>query len=279
MPEMADRRDNMFIKMNESNELEINWKQCAVGVVALLSIYGSWYTVPTGNRGIKTRFGAVIGEAKESGFYMKLPFIDVVNRMSVKIEKHSETYSFYTKDIQRAAITLTVNYNLKASKAHDVFRTVGKEWRETLLVPAIKKVSKDVIGKWDAVDLIENRDKAGQMILEQLQLVSDQLNIDFSGVSMENIDYSDVFEDAIEAKVVATQKAIESENKTKQIEEEAKQKVISAQAEAKSMQIKAESLSQNKNLVEYEAVQKWNGVLPTVTGGSMPFINMKLGEK
>ena len=89
------------------------------------------------------------------------------------------------------------------------------------------------------------------------------------------INYSDVFERAIESKVTAQQEALKAKNKTVQIQEEAKQKLISAEAEAKSMAIRANALSQNKALVEYEAVQKWDGKLPQyMMGNSIPFVNL-----
>ena len=91
-----------------------------------------------------------------------------------------------------------------------------------------------------------------------------------------DIDYSDSFEKAIEGKVTAEQEALKAKNKTVQIQEEAKQKVISAEAEAKSMAIRANALTQNKALVEYEAVKKWDGKLPEyMMGNSVPFINLK----
>ena len=93
---------------------------------------------------------------------------------------------------------------------------------------------------------------------------------------MTEIKYSSTFEKAIENKVTAEQEALKAKNKTVQVQEEAKQKVISAEAEAKSMAIRVNALTQNKALVEYEAVQKWDGKLPTYNmGGSIPFINLK----
>ena len=94
-------------------------------------------------------------------------------------------------------------------------------------------------------------------------------------VEISNIDYSDEFEKAVEAKVTAVQRGSEAENKTRQIAQEAKQKVISAKAEAESMAIRAQALTQNRALVEYEAVQKWDGKLPVyMLGGATPFINV-----
>ena len=76
--------------------------------------------------------------------------------------------------------------------------------------------------------------------------------------------------------MIAVEQAKEAKNKTVRIEEESKQQIIQAQAEAESMRIRANALTQNKNLVEYEAVQKWNGKLPEyMMGGTMPFINIK----
>ena len=92
---------------------------------------------------------------------------------------------------------------------------------------------------------------------------------------MTEINYSDVFERAIESKVTAEQEALKAKNKTVQVQEEAKQKVIAAEAEAKSMAIRAKALSQNKSLVQYEAVQKWDGKMPQyMMGNSVPFINV-----
>ena len=95
-----------------------------------------------------------------------------------------------------------------------------------------------------------------------------------------DISYTQEFENSVEQKVIAQQKAIEEQNRTKQIEEQARQKVLSAEAEAKSMQIRAEALEQNAKLVEWEAVQKWNGVLPQymLGSGATPFINLNPGK-
>ena len=93
------------------------------------------------------------------------------------------------------------------------------------------------------------------------------------------LNYSNVFEKSIESKVTAEQDALKAKNRTVQIQEEAKQKIISAEAEAKSMAIRANALTQNKALVEYEAVQKWDGHLPQyMMGNTVPFLNMSTGN-
>ena len=134
---------------------------------------------------------------------------------------------------------------------------------------------KDIIGKWNAQDLIANREKATDDILFKLQNQLSEKYINVTDFQMTEINYSDVFERAIESKVTAEQEALKAKNKTVQVEEEAKQKVIAAQAEAKSMAIRAQALAQNKSLVQYEAVQKWDGKMPQyMLGNSVPFINV-----
>ena len=149
------------------------------------------------------------------------------------------------------------------------------QYEGIVLTPVVEGTIKDVIGKWNAQDLVANREIATREILEKLQkhLADNYINV--TDFQMTAINYSDVFERAIESKVTAQQEALKAKNKTVQIQEEAKQKLISAEAEAKSMAIRANALTQNKALVEYEAVQKWDGKMPQyMLGNSVPFINV-----
>ena len=147
---------------------------------------------------------------------------------------------------------------------------------QAILNPVVEGAIKDIIGKWNARDLIANRETATRDILVKLQkqLADDYINV--TNFQMTEIIYSDVFKRAIESKVTAEQEALKAKNKTVQAAEEAKQKVIAAEAEAKSMDIGARALSQNKPLIQYEAVRKWDGKMPQYAlGNPVPFINIK----
>ena len=139
-----------------------------------------------------------------------------------------------------------------------------------MITPQILKAVKDTIGSWEADTLVSNREKAANDILSSLKMGLEPYYIRVQSVIIENIDYSSQFERAIEEKQIATQDAIKAKNRTKQIEEEAQQKVLSAKAEAESMKIRSQALSQNQNLVAYEAVQKWDGKLPVNLYGNAP---------
>ena len=118
---------------------------------------------------------------------------------------------------------------------------------------------------------MEQKFKIGQVVVDK--------RINAQSVVLSDIEYSKVFETAIEAKQVAEQKALEAKNRTVQIEEEAKQKLLTAEAEAKSMEIRAKALEQNRSLVEYEAVQKWDGRLPVNMYGNAPVPFISISQK
>ena len=244
-------------------------------IVMFIVICNPIAMVGVGERGVKVTLGRVSPESYSEGIHLITPFISKIKTMNVKTQKDNIVTSVYTKDIQQAKISYVVNYNLQPENAHKMYREVGMQYRDTILMPVVEGIIKDVIGKWNAQDLVANREEATNDILEKLKAQLNDKYINVTGFQIININYSEVFERAIESKVTAEQEALKAKNKTVQIEEEAKQKLISAEAEAKSMSIRANALTKNKALVDYEAVQKWDGKMPTyMMGNSIPFINV-----
>ena len=244
-------------------------------LVCFIILCNPFVMVGPGERGIKIRLGQVQPESYGEGLHFIFPFIQKFKTMDVKTQKNSLTTAVYTKDIQQARITYVINYNVQPDNVNKLFQEVGLDYVSKILIPVVEGTIKDIIGKWNAQDLIANREKATDDILIKLQNQLTDKYIDVTDFQMTEINYSDVFERAIESKVTAEQEALKAKNKTVQVEEEAKQKVIAAQAEAKSMSIRAQALAQNKSLVQYEAVQKWDGKMPQyMLGNSVPFINV-----
>ena len=244
-------------------------------LVCFIVMCNPFVMVGPGERGIKIRLGQVQPESYGEGLHLIFPFIHKFKTMDVKTQKNTFTTAVYTKDIQQAKITYVINYNIEPSLVNKLFQEVGLDYETKILMPVVEGTIKDIIGKWNAQDLIANREKATGDILFKLQTSLKDNYINVTDFQMVEINYSEVFERAIESKVTAEQEALKAKNKTVQVEEEAKQKVIAAQAEAKSMAIRAQALSQNKSLVQYEAVQKWDGKMPQyMLGNTMPFINV-----
>jgi regulator of protease activity HflC (stomatin/prohibitin superfamily) len=255
----------------------IMWAVVAAIAVVAVSIAGCGIkVVDTGQRGIKTRFGEVVSQSLPEGLYFYNPFTSNIVEVDTRVQRQDGETDTYTRDVQQAAIKYTLNYRLQQDAAHLMYRDIGRDWEIKLIPQVVLGTLKEVVGKWDAVDLISNRDKAATTAFDQIRANLAERNVELSRFEITDIAYTREFENSVEQKVIAQQKAIEEQNRTKQIEEQARQKVLSAEAEAKSIQIRAQALERNAKLVEWEAVQKWNGVLPQymLGSGATPFINL-----
>jgi prohibitin 2 len=253
------------------------WAAIGAVLVVIVSVAGCGIkVVDTGHRGIETKFGKVISESLPEGIYFYNPVTSNIVEMDTRVQRQDGETDTYTRDVQQAGIKYTLNYRLQQNAAHIVYRDIGVEWEQRLIPQVVLGTLKEVVGKWDAVDLIANRDKAGETAFEAIRANLAERNVEVSRFEITDIAYTREFENSVEQKVIAQQKAIEEQNRTKQIEEQARQKVLSAEAEAKSIQIRAQALEKNAKLVEWEAVQKWNGVLPQymLGNGATPFINL-----
>jgi prohibitin 2 len=234
------------------------------------------HTVDTGHRGIKTSFGQVEGPPLVEGLYFVNPFTTSIHPMDVRIQRWDGKTEAYTRDGQEATVEFTLNYKLRPEAAAEIYRTVGPDWASKLVGQQVYQHLKNVIGQWDAVDLISNRQKANDNAQASIVAALGEANIDVTSFSITNFEFSRAFNEAVEAKVIAQQRAQEAQNRTEQIKQEAQQKVITATAEAQSMKIRADALTQNPKLVSWEAVQKWDGKLPVNMYGqsAIPFIDV-----
>ena len=244
--------------------------------ILFLIVFQPMTIVGVGERGVKVTLGQTSPVALEEGVHFVMPFISTVKKMNVKTVKSNIATMAQSKDIQQARIVYVVNYNLQPENAPKMWRTVGRDYVSVVVMPTVEGIVKDTIGKWNAQDIVANREKVASEVLFKLNEKLGPKYINVSDFQITEIQYSQAFEQAIESKVTAEQEALKAKNKTVQVQEEARQKIIASEAEAKSMAIRAQALTQNKNLVEYEAVQKWDGKLPQyMMGNSVPFVRLK----
>jgi prohibitin 2 len=232
--------------------------------------------VDTGHRGVFVNFGhptEVVGE----GLHWYNPWsydLDQVDVRQIKWESSTETY---TKDVQQATIKFALTYHLDPNAVLNVYANVGKEWGATLVPQVVQQSIKNVVGRSRAVeDAINNRELVSDAISRDITARLQKRHVIVDGFQIQDISFTQGFEQSVERKQIAVQDAETSKNKTVQVEEQARQRVIAAEADAKAMQIKTAALAGNAKLVEYEAVMKWNGQLPQyMMGNSTPFIAVK----
>lgn len=248
-------------------------------IAAMLSlplIAGCAEVVEEGNVGIEKRLGQMSKESLTPGFYWYNPLTTSIDEVDVQSAKWSAATETYTRDLQQATVKFSLNYHLNPKKAASVYSTVGDEWSNRIIPPLVTAKIKETFGKNPAVAVIANRQDAQNAILVAITEKLAAKNIIVDNFEITDVTFSSGFERAVEAKEVAVQNAQRSKNVTVQKEEEAKQVVITAKGEAEAMRVRAEALASNPKLVEYKAVETWDGKLPQyMMGDTMPFINIK----
>lgn len=197
-------------------------------------------------------------------FYFLNPMTTKITIMSTQTQKFQQSTEVYTKDVQKSTIAYALNYNLESKYAVPMFVDVGLQWEDKLIPQVVNASIKDAVGKWNAIDLISNRTKATDEIEQQIKSQLSKRGINVTQLELTDISYDAGFENAVEAKVTAVQRAEEAKNNTVKVQEEANQRIIAAKADAEAMQIKTEALAKSQSLVMYEAVQKWDGHLPQI---------------
>lgn len=267
-----------YIMREEKNEI-MKWGKIIgftiLGIIVLCLLWGSFFVVDAGEAAVLSRLGKVEQFSYQPGVSFKAPLISGVTKFDVRTRTLKEKTSCYTADMQTAELDYTITYNVRKDNVHLLYMLVGKDYEVKKIIPVLNDVIKSNIGRWQAQELVSNRDSARVDVNMDLKAKIDNRFFENITIQFNNIDYSDAFEKSIEAKVIAGQQAEKAINDTRRIKEEADQKVIAAKADAEAMTIKAEALARNKGLTEYEAVQKWDGKLPTyMLGNSVPMINL-----
>ena len=248
-----------------------------LGILLLCLIWGSFYSVAPGHRGVMKVLSKVQDESLAPGWGFKAPFVSDVIEMSVQTKVYTGTLDAYTNDMQNVTVEYVINYELIPDRVPKLYENVGLDYQATLLPGRIYDVTKSEFGDWKAQQLISDRPKVVSNVQkafrEKLQAECNYFNNVI--VHIKDLQFSKEFDKTNEDKEIMRQKALTAENETKAIQEKARQKVISAEADAKAMQIRAQALEKNPKLTEYEAVQKWDGKMPQyMLGNSVPFINL-----
>ena len=242
-------------------------------------------TVPTSHTGVVTTFGRVENTTLDSGVHFKLPWQKVV-KMDNRVQKQTVTMPCFSSDIQEVNMVYTLNYQIKKSDAQNIYRTIGESYYQTVVQPCIAESVKVATAQYTAEQLVGSRSELAEKIEADLTQKLLAYNIELVSTSIENMDFTDAFTDAVEAKQVAQQNKLRAETEAEQKVVEAKAaaevRKVNADAEAYEVRAKAEaeaeanrliSESLTQSLIDYTYAQAWNGKLPTVmTGDSSSMI-------
>jgi regulator of protease activity HflC (stomatin/prohibitin superfamily) len=255
-------------------------------VLVLIVSTSALIIINEGTVGVKYRFGKIVATDLEPGVHFVLPFIETVKKVDVTEQIFVMDVSTYTRDTQTVdSLDIQVNYYYSKADLDTLIRSIGiKNVEPKLIMPNLTSVLKNEVGKYKAEELIANR---SQLEMDIQQSLSDKLTsygLIISRVAIQDIEFESAFEQVVEQKVAAEQKALTVQNETIQKQEEARQKVIAAQAEADAILVKAQAEAEANRLLNesltgellnYYKIQAWNGEFPQVMGNEVnPFVMM-----
>jgi len=262
-------------------------KRVALGFVVLAAVFillimNPFVKIGAGERGVLLNFGAVQKDVLGEGLHLRIPIMQTIVKMDVKIQKSETRSEAASKDLQDIKSVIALNYHIIPDKANWVYQNIGVEFKERIIDPSVQEAVKAVTAKYTAVQLIGEREAVSAAIKESLGEKLSGYNLYVDGFSVIDFSFSKKFTDAIESKQEAEQFALRAQRDLERIRIEAEQKIAQAKAEAESLrlqkaQITPELIELRKIEAMREAIAKWNGTVPNVLlsgGGATPLLSL-----
>jgi regulator of protease activity HflC (stomatin/prohibitin superfamily) len=237
-------------------------------LVLLMALWSSIVTIGPGNRGVLMTFGAVHKGVLTPGLHFKLPFVQSVKQMNVQIQKSQTDETAASRDLQNVSTEVAVNWAIDPLDAEWVYQHLGNESELTskVIAPVVSNAVKAVAAKYNAEDLVESRAKVAAEIQQQIISALVQYKVQVQGVNITNFQFSHVYTEAIEQKQVAQQRALQATYDLQRTKIQAEQEVAKAEGQAQAQKLLQQTIT--AQIIQLKAVEKWNGVLPQVVGGS-----------
>lgn len=247
--------------------------EIAIAALIVVVAWSAFVTVGPGERGVLMTFGAVRHGVLAPGLHMKIPLVQTVKLMNVQIQKSETSETAASRDLQDVTTKVAVNWSITPSDAEWVYERLGDESELTdkVIEPIVSNAVKAVAARYDAEQLVEKRDVVRDQIQQQIVAALTHYKVQVQGVNITNFSFSQDYAKAIEQKQVAQQRAQQAEYDLARTKVQAQQEIAQAQGQAQAQKLLQSTLT--PEIIRLKAVDKWNGVLPQVTGGgAIPFI-------
>ena len=258
-------------------------------LILFIVSWGSFALVPAGHRGVVLLWGSVEKRIMGEGLNFKLPIAETVITVDVKVQPHPfKEIEAASKEYQMVKMTGMMNFHIDPAYVNDLYQKVGLDFAPKVIDPAFNDFVKEVVPTYPIGEILPKREEIRQRAMKKLGDNLSRYHIIVDDIYFANIRFSPGYEGAVEAKQVAQQQVETQKQVLAQREIEAQQKVATAKGEAESILVVAQgqakanevlSRSISPILVQYKSVEKWNGILPQVSGSAVPFINLGKPEK
>ncbi len=270
-----------MVTTNEDGDIALRFLKIGIPLVLVfVLLIGSFYTIQAGHRGVILTFGKPSEVSMGEGFHTKIPLVQRVVKMNVQTQRYDVTQaSAASSDLQEVTTDVTVNYFISPESVPEIYRTIGINYQEKIITPAVQEVLKAATAEYTAEELVTKRPLVKEEIDIKLTERVRQYNIIVQSISITDFQFSEIFNNAIENKVTAQQNALAAKNKLEQVEYEKQQRIAQAQGEAEAIAIQAKAITTQggKDYVALQAINKWDGSVPLYVSGDgniIPFLDI-----
>jgi prohibitin 1 len=257
-------------------------------IIILIIGWSTFVIVPAGHRGVVLWWGSVEKRIMGEGLNFIVPVAERVIKVDVKVQPHPfREIDASSKEYQNVKMTGMMNFHIDPTYVNDLYQKVGLDFADKVIDPAFNDFVKEVVPTYPIGEILPKREEIRKRAMTKLGDNLARYHIIVDDIYFANIRFSPEYEGAIEAKQVAQQQVETQRQVLAQREIEAQQKVATAKGEAESILVVAQGQAKANDalsrsitpiLVQYKGIEKWNGILPQVSGGAVPFVDLsKLG--
>ena len=258
-----------------SSSSDLGLLKFAFYAAGLAILFKPFEIVNAGERGVVMQFGKVQDRILDEGIHLIIPVVTRVEKTSVRVQKNDVKAEAASKDLQDVKTEVAVNWHVDPKRVHEIYQRVGDEGQiiTRIINPAVSEVVKAATAKKTAEEIITKRTELKQEIDNDLKNRLASYGVMVDDVSLVDVTFSAEFAKSIEAKQIAEQEAKRAEFIALKAEKEAQGEINRAKGQAEAQRLRRQTL--NPELLQQQAIEKWNGQFPLVMGGeTVPFINI-----
>ncbi len=250
-----------------------------VAIAALIGLNGIVIINP-GQAAVLSVLGKAQDGVLEEGVHLKPPFISTIDIYDLTVQKFEVPAQSSTKDLQQLTASFAINFRLDSSQVVVIRRSQGSLQNivSKIIAPQTQESFKVAAARRTVEEAITKREELKQDFDAALSARLVKYGIIILDTSVVDLEFSTEFSKAVEEKQIAEQRAQRAVYIAQEAEQEAEANVNRAKGQAEAQRLLRESLT--PELLQKQAIEKWDGKFPQVLGGNgaLPFINLDLAK-